>query len=206
MSSKPMRRLRSPATLLAAAVAFALVGAAGTLQARSAGSSGKGEAGQGESRGGPPVEVREGFVVNFVHRYYFPVGRWKLTGTPEEDFQELQHASLPGVILRVLVSPGSARPLDGEMKALRAKAAEDPHVHILMESRERQAGVLLAVREGKGSEPLAVLRTICFNRGKDKYYLRLEAPADSYEKASRDFDAVFEDLKFEFRFKLPWKK
>jgi hypothetical protein len=159
---------------------------------------------------GPPIEVREGNLVNFVHRYYFPIGSWRLTGEPEADFQEMRHTYFEGAVLRVLVSTGNSDSLDDTARALREQGGEDARFHVLSETTMRvgvkEALDMVAIREGTPTEPLTVLRTLCFNRGGDKYYVRLEAPATTFEQASNALEVLVRDFKFEVRVRMPWKK
>ena len=154
----------------------------------------------------PPVEVREGLVVNFAHRFYFPAGAWTLANG-EADFLELNNAHREGVTMRVLVAESQAT-LEDAVKALREQASAEANLHVLSEQARRlggrEAADLLVVRNPIQSAPPVVLRTVCFVREGRRFYFRLEAPADVYEKASRDFEDALAGLKFEFRF--PWKK
>src|SRR5262245_8136279 len=68
-----LRGLRAAACLLLAVAALAPTGAA--LPADG------------------PVAMREGYMVNFVHRWYLPLnGKWTLPKGAESDFQTLPHA------------------------------------------------------------------------------------------------------------------
>ena len=197
------------AALLAGVLSAGVAAVAGALVPPEEPEGAAGPAG-GASRQAPVVEEREGFLVNFVHRYYFPVAAWRMAGPQEADLQQLEHASLPGVLAKVLVSPGSTVPVEEAISALREKAAEDGRTHVLQESRVKvgmkEAGDLVVVREAAGQEPLTIIRTVCFNRGESKFYVRLEAPASCYEEASRDFDRIISGFKFEMRLKMPWSK
>jgi hypothetical protein len=159
--------------------------------------------------GSTAVAIREGFLVNFAHRYYLPIeGVWELEPSAEADYQSLHLAALPAVTLQLLVSPGNVLPLGETIAALREHAAEDGRTHVIEESRlrvaGRDAGELLAVRTGKNpGDPLVIARTITFSKDDDKYYLRLEAPAGSIEQATEAFDRTVAKLKFEVRLRWP---
>jgi hypothetical protein len=154
----------------------------------------------------PPVEVREGLVVNFGHRFYFPAGEWTLT-TGEADFEQLTHTRQAGAVLRVLVSESSGT-LEGAVKGLREQTAGDGSLHVLFEEPRRIAGReaadLLILRDAAAGAPAVLIRTICFVRDGHRYYFRLESPAPVYERAALDFELTVAGLKFESRF--PWSK
>jgi hypothetical protein len=166
---------------------------------------------EGQTGGEETVEVREGYLVNFAHRYYLPLGEsWTLGENPEPDFQLLLHADRPRVVVKVLVSPDNSMSMKETVAALRDRAKEDPRVHVLQQSRRRiglrSSADMLAVREGSADEPLTIVRTVTFSRSGNRYYLRMESPVKAYEAASEEFDAIVDGFKFESRLRFPWQR
>jgi hypothetical protein len=155
----------------------------------------------------PPVAVRDGYLVNFTHRYYMPLASdWKLgkADEAEADYQSLAHAKLAGTVMQILVATDSRGGLDETVAALREKAGEEPRTRVLRESKVRvgvrEAREVFTLREpAAAGDPVVLVRTVVFLKGQEKYYVRLEAPASSFEKASADFDEALAGLKFEFK-------
>ncbi len=154
-----------------------------------------------------PLAVKEGYLVNFVRRWYLPLGgKWTAPPGGDADLQSLPHASLRGVTMNILCVPGGGTGFDlaATMNALRETAKEERGTSVLAESRKhigwKEAGELLTLREGRGpGTETRLVRTIAFAKGADKYYVRLDTPPAAFEEASRDFDAAVSGLKFEFK-------